>query len=414
MVKTTQLIGVVLTMGGSALLCGCVAGPTALQASRVRYNQAIQATTAEQLLLNLVRLQYREPPLFLEVGAVSAQFAFKTAVDADLAVYEGPLPSSSNRMDLGAGVSFEEKPTVTFTPLQGGDFVKQVLTPLDFDVLLLLSRSGWSIDRVLRLTVQTMNGLDNASGASGPTPRQAPRYEEFARLAQLLRRLQTQGLLELGYESRVEELSPPLPVAQVRLSDLVEAANHGYRARLAQDGASFVLTNKPRVLLWRVPPEAADSAEVREIIELLGLAPGHAEYEIRMLLTGRSSGSVPRGQRTAITIATRSLMGTLFYLAQAIEIPEVHRERGVVTTTVTSDGEPFDWHQVTGDLLSVHARSKPPTGAAVRVRHRGWWYYINDTDLTSKSTFSLMSQLFALQAGEVRATAPVLTLPIGG
>ncbi|VAX10990.1 hypothetical protein MNBD_GAMMA26-1819 [hydrothermal vent metagenome] len=49
------------------LTSGCTNfGPNRLQASRNDYNVAIQQTGDEQLLLNLVRLQYRDTPLFLE------------------------------------------------------------------------------------------------------------------------------------------------------------------------------------------------------------------------------------------------------------------------------------------------------------------------------------------------------------
>lgn len=49
----------------------------------------------------------------------------------------------------------------------------------------------------------------------------------------------------------------------------------------------------------------------------------------------------------------------------------------------------------------------------LRVRHRGSWFFIDAADLDSKSTFSLLSQLLALQSGEVPSQAPVLTLPVG-
>jgi hypothetical protein len=51
--------------------------------------------------------------------------------------------------------------------------------------------------------------------------------------------------------------------------------------------------------------------------------------------------------------------------------------------------------------------------AAVAVQYRGSWFYIDDADLGSKATFSLLSQLFALQAGKVAGIAPLLTLPLG-
>ena len=53
------------------LSAGCQFGPTALKLSHTQYNQALQESSAEQLLLNLVRLRYGEAPVFLEVGSVS-------------------------------------------------------------------------------------------------------------------------------------------------------------------------------------------------------------------------------------------------------------------------------------------------------------------------------------------------------
>ncbi|WP_293688025.1 hypothetical protein [Thiolapillus sp.] len=47
------------------------------------------------------------------------------------------------------------------------------------------------------------------------------------------------------------------------------------------------------------------------------------------------------------------------------------------------------------------------------VHSRGSRFYIDDSDLESKSTFSLPGQLFALQSGQLKSTAPVLTLPVG-
>lgn len=45
---------------------------------------------------------------------------------------------------------------------------------------------------------------------------------------------------------------------------------------------------------------------------------------------------------------------------------------------------------------------------------RGSWFYIDDSDLDSKSTFSMLMQLFALQSGNSDGMTPVLTIPVGG
>ncbi len=396
------------------VVSGCVLGPTALDVSRVRYNQVIQKTTSEQLLLNLVRLQYRENPLFLGVGSVSASFRFADNAGISGTINEGPGAINPDQLGLSAGVTYEEKPTITFAPLQGREFVSQILSPLSLDAILLLAHSGWSADRALRLTVKTINGLDNASTASGPTPGHAPHYEEFARVTGLMRRLQKEGLLHIGYETHDKDLAVPIPMERVNWLDVIEASNHGYSARMSADDQSLILTESSRTLVWRIPPTAKERPEVKELVELLGLDPNQSEYEIQISVGGQPDLTVSPGQRTKINIATRSLMGTLFYLSQAVQVPDTHREKGVVTTTRTADGAVFDWTQVTGDLLRIHSQRTPPSRAAVAVFHRGYWFYIDDADLTSKSTFGFLSQLFALQAGAIESAAPVLTLPVGG
>lgn len=55
----------------------------------------------------------------------------------------------------------------------------------------------------------------------------------------------------------------------------------------------------------------------------------------------------------------------------------------------------------------------PPSGVAVSVSHRGSWFFIDDADLSSKATFSLLTHLLALQSGEVQRLVPLLTLPVG-
>jgi hypothetical protein len=403
------MVGVLAVVGS-----GCVLGPTALEVSRVQYNEVIGKTTDEQLLLNLVRLQYRESPLFLDVGSVSAQFEFAEGASISGTMNEGPNPVNPDVLGLGATTTLSEKPTITFAPLQGRDFVSQLLSPLTPEAILQLSHSGWSIDRVLRLTVQRINGLDNASRASGPTPDDAPEYEDFARVSQALRELQKQGLLIIGYELREEPTGISIPIGAASVTDVIDAQSRGYAVRVDPTGPNLLLTGRSDVLVWRIPDAAVGSPEVREIVELLGLDPRQQCYTVKVSIGGRPEPGVSPGERKQVNIATRSLMGALFYLSQAVEVPEAHRSAGVVTNTRTPEGEAFDWAHVTGDLLRIHSQRTPPRHAAVAVRYRGYWFSIDDRDLTSKSTFGFLRQLFALQAGAIETKAPVLTLPVGG
>jgi hypothetical protein len=103
----------------------------------------------------------------------------------------------------------------------------------------------------------------------------------------------------------------------------------------------------------------------------------------------------------------------MYYLSQGIHVPEEHVCQGLVTVTTDELGRPFDWTQMTGDLLQVCTVWRGPPCAAVAVRYRDYWYYIDDRDLNSQSTFVLLVELFSI---EVRtgggARLRVLTLDI--
>ena len=335
-------------------------GPGRIELGRGHYNVVVQQTDNEQMLLNLVRLRYRDTPYFLQVASVSTNFEFEVSADASAALSTGP-----NVYGLGIAGRAIESPTITYTPLQGDQFVKQLLSPMRLSTVLLLYHSGWAIDRILNVTVQYLNGIPNAPSASGPTPAEAPEYVDFHRITDLLRTLQKRGDVTLG---------------QTEGSDPSEA------------------------MVLRIAPRAVDSPEGRQLVAHLRLPPGKTDYVFTPTADPNNVGEA--------SIVMRSLMASLFYVSQGVQPSAEDETHGRVTVTRDATGQPFDWKQVTGDLMQIRSRGDQPESAAVRVRYRGTWFYIDDSDLTSKSTFALLMNLFALQAGDIPMTAPVLTLPV--
>ena len=55
-----------------------------------------------------------------------------------------------------------------------------------------------------------------------------------------------------------------------------------------------------------------------------------------------------------------------------------------------------------------------PARALVAVPYRGYWFYIDDTDHETKSTFSLLLELSRLELAGKTGVGPVLTLPVTG
>jgi hypothetical protein len=164
-------------------------------------------------------------------------------------------------------------------------------------------------------------------------------------------------------------------------------------------------------LVLRIAPEARELPTVREFTQLLRLADGKTRYPL--VYAHQVGEDESAAELDHLRVETRSFLGMLFFLAEAIEVPEPDVHAGRVATTRYETGELFDWRLVTGDLLRIQAESTRPSGAVIAVRYRGHWFYLDDADLMSKSTFSLLAQLFALQAGKTERLLPILTLPIG-
>jgi len=349
---------------------GCAKlGPATIKSQRSNYNLAVQKTNDEQLLLNLARLKYRDTPFFMEVSSVASQFILSTTGEASATLQE----SVKGLFGLGASVGMTERPTVTYSPLQGDKFIQRVLAPLPLQTITLLYHSGWSVERIFRLCFQRMNNLKNAPGASGPTPKKAPEFKEFIEATKHLGELQSLDILNLSYEN--ENDIPKI---------ILTIANEGKDQR-------------------HLFPLALNAAQ--KFTKTLNLEPGRNKYAITF--------SPQKNTPDQIRVVTRSLLGILFYLSQGVEVPEQDIKEGKVTRTLKNSGEIFDWRQVTGELLRIRSDSSQPENATLMVFYRGTWFYIDDSDLKSKSTFSLLSQIFSLQAGKIQDNSPLLTLPIG-
>lgn len=341
---------------------GCIGiGPSSIKSDRTQYNASIQHSNDQQLLLNLIRLKYRDTPFFLEITSIASHFKFAANGNAN-----ATLPDKGfNVFGLGGGMQVEESPTITYSPLQGEEFIQRFLAKIPLETIYLLLKSGWSIERVLRICLEKIEGVKNAPTASGPTPVRIPVYQDFLKVADLIRDMQLRG--DLTVEMMMHEGFPQLT--------LMVDNSHGE------------------------PPE------LTELNTIFGL-PAHNN---KWVLT-----TAPDKDESTLTIQTRSLLGMMYYLSHAIETPRSDREKGYVTTTKTDAGTSFDWNNLTGDLLRVRSQATEPVRPAVAVPHEGNWYYIDNSDLDSKSTFSLLGQIFYLQAGASKGVAPLITIPVGG
>jgi hypothetical protein len=392
----------------SAAQPGCWWGPKTLQNTRTHYNRAVQTTAREEMLLNLVRMKYRDSIEFIKIPSITGQHTYAGGVGLS-------FPFSSARGSGSTDFAAQSKPTIVYQPEQASEFNRRLLAPIDIVTLDLLSSKGWAINRVLRMTVRSINDLDNATSAGGPTPDSKPEFEAFRHVANQLRELQQDRYIELGNESLTLDspvsVSAPIDAELVKGESLVEAAMNGYRFEREDDGRMGLWTvpKASTTLVLRVAPVARSSPEMYDIVELLELEPDHDYYPIKadsfgQLKTPATWRSNPDQHssplRQELVVSTRSFKEIMFYLSHGIEVPDSHVSGGLITKTHDECGQEFDWRSMTGDLLQVKVAKLPPLRAAVSVFYRGHWFYVEDRDLNSKATFNLLIELFNL---EIRA-----------
>jgi len=339
------LAGLLLVISSSIFL-GCTKyGPVFLQSERSQYNQAIQKTNDEQLLLNLVRLKYHDTPLFMEVRSIASQFTLQNDIGISTQLQAG----AKGIFTPDASTFVEESPTISYSPLHGENFVQGVLTAISLKTIVLLFHSGWNVERIFKVCLQRIDKLKNAPSASGPTPKIAPKTGKFFKAAKYLRQLQSQGGLDLVY--RVSDGEPQLVVHFSEAFKNSQPASQFSRSINATIGQTSYVFGAPSIK-----------------------------------------------DKQSIDIVTRSLLGVMFYLSAAVQVPEQDIVEGRVTVTKTDDGEVFDWAEITGGLLRIHNSPNPPADVRLLIFYRNYWFYINDSDLISKSTFSPLAQIYALQS----------------
>ena len=347
-----------------AALSGCASiGPGTVARDRFDYITAISESWKSQMLLNLVKLRYGDAPVFLDVASVINQYAIEGAIgySGNWAVND-QLPWPYNMLHSWSGLGrYTDKPTITYSPLSGERFARNLMTPIPPAAILSLLQAGYPADIVLRLCVHSINGINSRYGGSARVHEAAP---EFYPLVERLRNIQLSGAL-------------------------------GLRVRKTGDQTATLMTFSKK-------PSAAIQADRAEVRRLLGLDPEAEEFSVVY-------GSVAANDRE-IAILTRSMLEILIDLSSYIEVPAASvSERRTFPTPAQelTSGVPVP------PLIRIFSSPQNPGDAFAAVSYRKDWFWIDDKDFSSKRLFSFIMFLFTLTETEGRQGAPIITIPAG-
>ena len=179
---------------------------------------------------------------------------------------------------------------------------------------------------------------------------------------------------------------------------------------------TWTLVKKTTQPVLLVDPQAAESPDMRDVARAFRLKSGLTRFPITQETLSPFPATYPKEGVTGLDLETRSLLQALYFVSHGIDVPAEHAAAGLVRVTRDAGGEPFDWGLVTDGLFRVHSvkSDKRPTNAHVAVAYKGYWFYIDETDQDTKSTFSLLMELSRLELTAKAGAGPVLTLPLSG
>jgi len=211
---------------------------------------------------------------------------------------------------------------------------------------------------VLRICVNTINGLENSFGGPGNPRAGNPKFREL----------------------------------MTALREAQAAGGSGMRIKPVKDTPTPVMFFYPTT-------DNAIVAPNRKVRELLGIDASAQEFNVVY-------GAYPENDKE-IAILTRSILQVLIDAASYIDVPETDLAEGRVYRPQRTP----DQTRMFPPIFNVRHGSLAPDDAYVSIRYRNQWFWIDDRDQQSKSMFNSLLLLFSLTETGQSQAAPLVTIP---
>jgi len=340
-------------------MTGCfrAIGPHSVARDRQLYAASLSDSWKEQTLLNIVKIRYIDPPVFVDVGNIVASYSLVQGVTVGGNIKpNGSVPDAT----IGGFGTFTNTPTITYTPLTGNKFIRGLATPLPPEAVFSGIQAGLPADVVLFASVASINGLKNQEATLNGI---VPADPDFHRVRALAREIQLSGQIGI----------------------------------LVKKDANGELVTVFRFQTEKIKPEI--QSDIVEMRRLLGLNPEANEFQVVL-------GAVPKNN-TEIAVITRSILSLMETMAAQVEVPTEDLAQSLAFAGFEHDkGDPKVVR-----LIRIHSGKSSSPGAFVSVKYRNSWFWIDDGDLESKHVFALIMNLFTMVDTGPKESQPVVTIP---
>ena len=361
----TRLLRAAPIAAGFALAACSSIGPSTVPRDRMDYLGAMSTSWKQQTLNNVVAIRYGDAPSFIDVASIVSSFSLEAdasgGVLSNSVAQAGTLNLPWTQVTAKAGVSYSDRPTITYSPLIGDKMTKRLIRPIPPVGIFELIQAGNAADTVLQVAVRSLNGIRN-QGISGGVLE--PADPQFYPLIDAFRRLQIDGRLSVRTEKRNGE--------EVGL---------------------FIITDGKR------PQAANDIAFIRDTLKLKPDKDG----ELTIVF-----GAMPRSGKE-LAVLSRTMGDILIDLAMGIEVPETHVASGRTVPTVRTNSAD---NMRERPLVRIHSGPRAPANAYAAVNYGDLAYWIDDNDYASKRTFTLLMVFTSLAETGSVPQVPILTVPV--
>lgn len=345
------------------VLSGCRSmGPSKMASESFDYNGALADSWKTQALLNIVRIRYCDWPVFLNIEQIVSQYTWE-AVGFAKGLVKTPFSGDNDQAELGITGKFSERPVVLYKPLKGSRYMRSMLTPPQPGSVLGLIYTGWSADQMFKVMVHSVNGHGNTQVERGA--QYQPDWA-FGRFISVLREYQHRDALVIDVR-RSKDAESKREVVETTLQFLPELVTDAERESLA------------------------------EVKRLMGLDSGTNTFAVEW-------GAVAPDNKTLV-METRSVLQVMVELSATVDVLRHEIEEGRVARLRLRPKENVSG---IGPLMKVRSGAKAPSDAYVACKYRDRWFWIEDTALNSKRTFTYLTLLLTLNDSDASEGVPLV------
>jgi hypothetical protein len=334
------------------------------------YNEAISTATSREILLNIVREHYNEPPSFLAISSVTTGNSLTSpTLQVSQSGFSGTDLLGATSASLGLSGPYIS-PTITYTPNSGAEYANQLLTPISLLNTAQIAYSESDIRPIMRMVIGKLGPWNNYP----PIPMEhhinqviqgEQQFQKFCSLAQSI-------FADNGHR------------LHLRKTKSAEQSSNTPNKTKAADTASHY------ILVIPVSDTFTFTAEQTKLLRSLNINGRPKEITIvdhRLYQTPNTIEAIPR-----------TTISTLKYLSTMIKgVPQPANIEKLQTL-------------LSKDFFTIYTSKEEPNDAYLMVHKNNLWFYIKANDAKSKETFEALELLFNVTRITPESSTPMLVV----